>query len=161
MLHFACFAAFRESEATPERTAFVQFRRALLAHQLDKVLFERVTAQLKAQAIVVKTGTIVDATIIASASEGDDDARWVKHKNKAAMHGFKAHVAADADAALIEDVEVTAANVNDGRAGPAVLPDDPGQVFADSAYRGAHFGDAVRAKGGTPCIVADPYVGPR
>lgn len=151
---FRLFCGFSQSEATPERTAFVRFRRALLTHQLDKVLFERVTAQLKAQAIVVKTGTIVDATIITSASEGDDDARWVKHKNKAAMHGFKAHVAADADAALIEDVEVTAANVNDGRAGPAVLPDDPGQVFADSAYRGAHFGDAVRAKGGTPRIVA-------
>ena len=34
------------------------------------------------------------------------------------------------------------------------MPDDPGEVFADSAYRGRHFGDAVRAKGGTPRIVA-------
>lgn len=36
----------------------------------------------------------------------------------------------------------------------AELPNDPGEVFADSAYRGRHFGDAVRAKGGTPRIVA-------
>ena len=151
---FRLFCGFSRTEATPERTAFVRFRRALLTHKLDKTLFERVTAQLKAQAITVKTGTIVDATIITSASEDDGDARWVKHKNKTAMHGYKAHVAADAKAALIEDVEVTAANVNDGRAGPSVLPDDPGEVFADSAYRGSHFGDAVRAKGGTPRIVA-------
>jgi len=49
---------------------------------------------------------------------------------------------------------VTSANVNDGRAGPDALPDDPGEVFADSAYRGSHFANAVRAKGGSPRIVA-------
>ena len=43
---------------------------------------------------------------------------------------------------------------NDGRAGPAALPDDPGEAFADSAYRGSHFRDAVHAKGGKPRIVA-------
>ena len=108
--------------------------------------------QLKAKAVRVKTGTIVDATIIPSASEGDDDARWVKHKGKPAVHGFKAHVGADADTALVEEVAVTPANVNDGRAGPEALPDAPGEVFADSAYRGAHFREAVCAKGGTPRI---------
>ncbi|HEY8128148.1 MAG TPA: transposase, partial [Hyphomicrobium sp.] len=41
-----------------------------------------------------------------------------------------------------------------GRAGPAALPDDPGEVFADSAYRGSYFSDAVHAKGGRPRIVA-------
>jgi len=77
----------------------------------------------------------------------------VKHKGKRAVHGFKAHVGADATTALVEKISVTPANVNDGRAGPDALPDDPGEVFADSAYRGAHFGDAVRAKGGTPRVV--------
>jgi IS5 family transposase len=48
---------------------------------------------------------------------------------------------------LVEQVAVTPANVNDSRAGPDALPDDPGEVFADSAYRGSHFGNAVRAKG--------------
>ncbi|WP_367398607.1 hypothetical protein [Sphingobium sp. OAS761] len=38
------------------------------------------TAQLKAKAVTIKTGTLVDATIITSASEQDDDSRWVKHK---------------------------------------------------------------------------------
>ena len=61
---------------------------------------------------------------------------------------------ADADTALVEEVAVTPANINDGRAGPAALPDTPGEVFADSAYRGAHFREAVRLKGGTPRIVA-------
>lgn len=151
---FRRFCGFSGTEATPERTAFVRFRKALIAQGLDRLLFERVTAQLKAKAITVKTGTLVDATIIASASESDDDARWVKHKGKRAVHGFKAHVGADADTAIVEEIAVTPANINDGRAGPDALPENPGEVFADSAYRGNHFRDAVRAKGGVPRIVA-------
>ena len=150
---FRRFCGFSGTEATPERTAFVRFRKLLVANGLDGSLFEAVTAQLKAKAVTVKTGTLVDATIIASASEQDGDGRWVKHKGKRAVHGFKAHVGADADTALVEKVSVTPANVNDGRAGPGALPDDPGEVCADSAYRGSHFGSAVRAKGGTPRIV--------
>lgn len=150
---FRRFCGFSGTEATPERTAFVRYRRLLVVHGLDRDLFDAVTVQLKAKAIKVKAGTLVDATIIASASEEDREARWVKHKGKAAVHGFKAHVGADATTALVEKISVTPANVNDGRAGPDALPDDPGDVFADSAYRGPHFGGAVRAKGGTPYVI--------
>ena len=151
---FRRFCGFSVNEATPERTDFVRFRKLLAARKLDRSLFETVTAQLKSKAITVKAGTLVDATIISSASEGDDDARWVKHKGKRAVHGFKAHVGADADTALVEEVSITAANINDGKAGPDALPDNPGEVFADSAYRGNHFRDAVRAKGGMARVVA-------
>lgn len=151
---FRRFCGFSGTEPTPERTAFVRFRKALVHQGLDRLLFEAVTAQLKARAITVKTGTIVDATIIASASEEDGDGRWVKHKGKKAVHGFKAHVGADASTALVEKIAVTSANVNDGRAGPEALPDDPGEVFADNAWRGAHFSEAVRARGGTARVVA-------
>ena len=120
---FRRFCGFSGNEATPERTTFVRFRRALIAHGLDRVLFESVTAELKARAITVKAGTLVDATIIASASEADGDGRWVKHRGRAAVHGFKAHVGADATTALVEKISVTPANVNDGRAGPGALPD--------------------------------------
>ncbi len=151
---FRRFCGFAAHEPTPERTAFVRFRRALIALSLDRSLFEAVTGQLKKRAITIKTGTLVDATIIASASKDDDEARWVKHRGRGAMHGFKAHVGADADTALVEQVSVTPANVNDGREGAAALPDDPGDVFADSAYRGQHFTQVVRAKGGVPRVAA-------
>ncbi len=151
---FRRFCGFSANEATPGRTAFVRYRKLLAARKLDRPLFETVTAQFKSKAITVKTGTLVDATIISSASEGDDDARWVKHKGKRAVHGFKAHVGADADTALIEEVSITSANINDGKAGPDALPDNPGEVFADSAYRGNHFCDAVRAKGDVARVVA-------
>lgn len=93
--------------------------------------------------------------LIASASEEDDDARWVKHKGKRAVHGFKAYVGADADTALVEEISITSANINAGKAGPEALPDNPGEVFADSAYRGNHFRDAVLAKGGVPLSMAE------
>ena len=151
---FRRFCGFCGTEPVPERTAFVRFRRALAATGLDRAVFEAVTAQLKAQAVTVKTGTIVDATIIASASDDDTQARWVKHKTKPAVHGFKAHAGADAGTALVGEVSVTPANVHDGRAGFAALPQNPGEVFADSAYRGQVFAEAVRTRGGTPRIVA-------
>ena len=104
----------------------------------------------QARAIRVKTGTLVDATIIASASEDDGEARWVKHKGKPAVHGFKAHVGADADTALVEEIAVTPANINDGKAGPNALPDAParsslripieaGGVFRSEAGRAFRF----------------------
>ncbi|TWB47367.1 transposase-like protein DUF772 [Rhizobium sp. ERR 922] len=94
---FRRFCGFSRSEPTPERTAFVRFRKALIAYGLDKTLFDEVTRQLKAKAIEVKTGTLVDATIIASISEAatnalhlrfDDEGHWVKHKGRRAVHGF-------------------------------------------------------------------------
>ena len=106
---FRRYCGFSMSEATPERTTFVRFRKALVTEALDKALFDAITAQLKTKTIRVKTGTLVDATIIASASEEDGEARWVKHKGRAAVHGFKAHVGADADTALVEEVAITPA----------------------------------------------------
>lgn len=120
---FRSFCGFSSSEATPERTAFVRFRRALIRHGLDRTLFDTVTVELKTRSITVKTGSLVDATIITSASETDGDGRWVNHKGRTAVHGFKAHVGADATTALVEKVSVTPANVNDGRAGPQAIPD--------------------------------------
>jgi len=80
---FRRYCGFSTSEATPERTTFVRFRKALVTQALDEALFDEITAQLKAKAIRVKTGTLVDATVIASASEEDGEARWVKHKGRA------------------------------------------------------------------------------
>jgi len=101
---FRRFCGFACSEATPERPNIVRYRATLNANGLDRALFEAVTAQLMARAIKVKTGTLVIAKIIASASEGDG--RWVKHKGKPAVHGFKAHVGGDATTALVERVSI-------------------------------------------------------
>ena len=132
---FRRFCGFSAGEATPERTAFVRFRRELVKRSLDVVLFAVVTRQLDEKSVMVKTGTLVDATIIASASIArDDEARWVGHRRKGPVHGYKAHVATDADGGIVRRIEMTPANVNDGRMLATVLPPEPGEVYADLAY---------------------------
>ncbi|MEM9439907.1 MAG: IS5 family transposase [Pseudomonadota bacterium] len=151
---FRRFCGFARAEPTPERTAFVRFRKELLRHGLDQSLFDAITEQLKAKAIRVKTGTMVDATVVGSASQNDQDAKWSGHRSRKSVHGYKAHVGADADTALVEKLSVTPGNAHDGRSGDAALPDNSGDVYADSAYRGDAFRSAVRARGGAPRVVA-------
>jgi IS5 family transposase len=55
---------FAAHEPTPERTAFVRFRRELVRRGLDRVLFEAITRQLEAKGVIVRTGTLVDATLV-------------------------------------------------------------------------------------------------
>jgi hypothetical protein len=102
----------------------------------------------------------VDATVIASATHRDEGAAWAGHKRRKAIHGFKAPVAADADTALVEESTVTPGNVNDGRAGGEVLPDDPGDGYADSAYRGPAFASAVQSRRRVPARGPNRRVGP-
>ena len=74
---FRRFCGFSATEPTPERTAFVRFRAELVRRGLDSALFEAVRRQLEAKGVAVRTGTLVDATLIASASiRHDDEARW-------------------------------------------------------------------------------------
>ena len=54
---------------------------------------------------------------------------------------------------------MTAGNVHDGRAGVTIIPDDSGEVFADSACRGAQFAEAVRARGGVARVAPTHYRG--
>ena len=151
---FRRFCGFARTEATPERTAFVRFRRELLRHGLDQVLFDAIVAQLRGRAVRVKTGTLVDASVVGSASRDDAEAGWAGHSRRKAVHGYKVHVGADAETALVEELAVTPGNVHDGNHGASTLPPDPGEVYADSAYRGRRFAEAVRARGGTPRIAA-------
>ena len=130
---FRRFCGFSSEEETPERTAFVRFRKELVRRGLDRALFDAVVRQLKRQGVAVKTGTLIDATVIGSASHRDTEAAWAGHRRRQAIHGYKAHVGADADTALVEEIAVTPGNVHDGRAGGDALPDDPGDVYADSA----------------------------
>ena len=151
---FRRFCGFALDEPTPERTAFVRFRRELIARCLDRVLFEAVTAQLEARGVVVQTGTLVDATLIGSASiKTDEEARWAGHRRKKPVHGYKAHVATDEAARLVRSVEITTANLHDGTMLEALLPQHPGDVYGDSAYAAGRFTDVIRARGGTARVV--------
>ena len=146
---FRRFCGFSRDEARPERTAFVRFRRELVEQGLDQSLFEVITGDLEAKGARVRKGTLIDATVIGSASKGDREAAWVRHRSRAPAHGYKAHIAADKDTGLISNVETTPANEADVSIAPALLPDAPGEVYADKAYDALSLEKAILAKGGT------------
>jgi IS5 family transposase len=151
---FRRFCGFSGCEPTPERTAFVRFRVELVARGLDRALFEAITRQLATKGVAVRTGTLVDATLIASASiRRDDEARWAGHRNRQPVHGYKAHVATDQAAGLILGVAVTSANVHDAAQLDAVLPAEPGDVYGDSAFNGSRVQATIAARGGRALIV--------
>jgi IS5 family transposase len=141
---------FARDEATPERTAFVRFRRQLVEHGLDQSLFAAIARDLERKGACVRKGTLIDATVIGSASKGDQDAAWAKHKSRAPAHGYKAHIAADKDTGLSRDVEVTLGNEADVNVPPMIIPDGPGEVCADRAYDALSVAAAIEAKGWNP-----------
>jgi transposase, IS5 family len=151
---FRRFCGFAAHEPTPERTAFVRFRRELVARGLDRVLFEAVTRQLEAKGVMVRTGTLVDATLIPSASiHRDGEARWARHRRRKPTHGYKALAATDEGAGLVRSVEVGTANIHDAAELAAVLPSEPGEVYGDSAFGGTRSAEGIQAKGGVPAVV--------
>jgi IS5 family transposase len=69
------------------------------------------------------------------------------------VHGYKAHIATDQDAVLIEAVEVTTANVHDAALLAALLASVPGDVYGDSAFAGRNCERLILAGGGIPLTV--------
>lgn len=131
---FRRFCGFSQGEATPERTAFVRFRRELVRRGLDEKLFRAVVRQLEDRGLVVRTGTLVDATVIRAASKGDGEAGWNVYSGPGPVKGYKAHVATDEAGGIVRKLTVTPANTHDAHGLAPVLGRHPGRVFADTAY---------------------------
>lgn len=164
---FRRFCGFSSGEATPERTAFVRFRRALARRRLDKVLFSEVVRQLDARGLTVRTGSLVDAEawraigssampkVIRAASEADPGAGWCVYggPRRTPVKGYKAHVATDEAGGIVRRIAVTPANVADARGAAGLLGRWPGRVWADSAYDQGPLKARIRKGRGEPMIV--------
>jgi IS5 family transposase len=150
---FRRFCGFASSEAVPERTAFVRFRRELVRRRLEKPLFNEVVRQLDARGLTVRTGTLVDATMVRAASRDDGQAGWKAYGKDAPVKGYKAHVATDEGGDIVRKVVVTAANVPDARGMGRLLDRHPGRVWADSAYDQGPIKEMIRRRRGEPKIV--------
>jgi IS5 family transposase len=102
-----------------------------------------VNAVLASKGLLLKTGTIVDATLIAAPSStknstGERDPEMHQTKKGNQWHfGMKAHIGVDAESGLVHTVIGTAANVNDVTQGHALLHGEEIEVYADAGYQGA------------------------
>jgi len=129
-------------EAVPDATTLLKFRHLLEAHDLTEVIFAEVGALLSERKLLMREGTIVDATIIAAPSstknarkERDPEMHQTKKGNQW-YFGMKAHIGVDAQSGLVHSVSGTAANVADIAQTHALLHGEEQDAYADAGYLG-------------------------
>jgi transposase, IS5 family len=107
------------AEGVPDATTLLKFRRLLETHDLCQGLFTAINADLAARGLLLREGTLVDATLIAAppstknAQKQRDPEMHQTKKGNPWYFGMKAHIGADRDSQLVHTVVVTAANVAD------------------------------------------------
>jgi IS5 family transposase len=126
----------------PDESTILRFRHMLEAHGLGQQILATVNAKLIDRGLMLKTGTVVDATLIAAPSStkndtGERDPEMHQTKKGNQWHfGMKAHIGVDAESGLVHTVTTTAANAHDVTQAHALLHGQEEVVFADSGYRG-------------------------
>jgi len=129
-------------EGVPDATTLLKFRRLLETHDLCKGLFTSINADLTARGLLLREGTLVDATLIAAPpstknkEKKRDSEMHQTRKGNQWYFGMKAHIGADRDSKLVHTVVVTAANVSDITKTAELLHGQEKQVHADAGYTG-------------------------
>ena len=137
------FARLSLSEPIPDETTILNFRHLLESNELAPEILSRVNAYLARKGLLLKRGSIVDATIIAAPSstknaEGQRDPEMHQTKKGNQWHfGMKAHIGVDADSGLVHTVTTTAANEADVEQIAELLHGKEAVVHADAGYNGA------------------------
>ena len=126
----------------PDESTILRFRHLLEAHNLSIQILATVNATLTAKGLLLKSGTVVDATLIVAPSStknssGERDPEMHQTKKGNQWHfGMKAHIGVDAASGLVHTVVGTAANVNDVTQASALVYEEESDVFADAGYQG-------------------------
>jgi transposase, IS5 family len=126
----------------PDATTLLKFRRLLETNNLCRGLFEAINADLAARGLLLREGTLVDATLIAAPPSTKNKERrrdpemHQTRKGNQWHFGMKAHIGADRDSKLVHTVVVTAAHVADITKTEELLHGQEKQVHADAGYTG-------------------------
>ena len=129
-------------QEAPDATTLLKFRRLLEEHELTKQAFLSINDLLSEQGLMMKEGSIVDATIIAapSSTKNADNARDPEmHQTKKGNDwhfGMKAHIGVDVHSGAVHTLETTPANHADINKAHALLHGNERLVFADAGYQG-------------------------
>jgi len=129
-----------EGEPVPDETTILNFRRLLEQHQLTSELFEEVNEFLRDKGLLLKGGSIVDATIISAPSstknreKSRDSQMSSTKKGNTWRFGMKVHVGVDAKSGLAHTVKVTTAKEHDITVLPNLVREDDRAVFGDKGY---------------------------
>lgn len=129
-------------EGAPDATTLLKFCRLLEVHQLTERIFAAINVHLADKGLLLKEGTVVDATIIAAPSstknqsEGRDPEMHQPKRGNIWHFGMKVHIGADAQSGLVHTLVTTAANVNDVTQAHRLLHGKEAVAFGDAGYKG-------------------------
>lgn len=143
-LSFRRFCGFSLEDATPDETTFVRFRAVLAERRVAEKLFGEVGRQLEQRGLVLKTGTLIDASLIEAQvsrpagrsgerSVLDPDADWTR-RGGTSHFGYKVHLGVDQGTGIVRGAVMTSAKVNDTVPADALVQGDEQAVYADKAY---------------------------
>jgi IS5 family transposase len=129
-------------EAAPDATTLLKFRRLLEDQGLTGVIFETIRDHLAREGLLLREGTLVDATLIAAppSTKNRDQARdpdmHQAKKGNQWHFGMKAHIGVDLDSGLVHTVLTTPANVNDVTQAHGLLHGQETVALGDAGYQG-------------------------
>jgi IS5 family transposase len=164
-LSFKRFTGLSFEEAVPDHTVLNRFRNRLITEKLIEKLFAELDGQLENAGLILKRGSMLDATLIESASappspdtpSHDPDARITRRQGKIGFtFGYKAHVGVDQGSGLIRVAITTPANVNDTVVADELIRGDERSVWADAAYDTHARRARLKAQGVKPRIARRP-----
>lgn len=124
----------------PDETTILNFRHLLEKHALTERLFVEVNRHLADQGITLRSGTLVDATIIDAPSSTKNDAKArdpemsSTKKGNDWYFGMKAHVGVDAESGIVHSLVTTTAKVHDSQVWDELLHGEETSVWADKGY---------------------------
>jgi IS5 family transposase len=162
---FQRFVGLSLEDAVPDHSVLNRFRNRLVEEGLLEKLFGELDRQLEKAGVILKRGTMLDASLIEAVSapprEGrpsaDPDARFAKRQGKSgSTFGYKAHVGVDEGSGLIRSLITTPANVNDTVPADALIRGDEKVVWADAAYDTHARRARLKAEGRKPRIARRP-----
>lgn len=128
------------TQKVPDETTVLHFRHVLEKHQLAVAIFQKVRTQLEERGLLMKSGTIVDATLLAASSstknqKRERDPEMSSTRKGTTWHfGMKAHIGVDAKSGLVHHVHTTTASMHDSQVVTELLHGEEDALVGDSAY---------------------------
>lgn len=135
------------SEAAPDETTVLNFRHLLERYNLQVKMFNKVNRLLEKKGLILKKGTITDATIITAPSStknrsGKRDPEMSSTKKGNNWYfGMKAHTGTDKDSGIVHTLRITTASAHDSQMFDSLLHGQEREVYGDKAY---HNSDKAR-----------------
>jgi transposase, IS5 family len=162
-LSFRRFAGLPLAEGVPDHSSIGGFREQLAKRGLAARVLAEVNRQLDAKGLIIRRGTLIDASIIEAAvrppagdagevSPRDPDAGWTK-KNGRSRFGYKAPAAVDEGSGLVRQAVMTPADVHDSVVADERVQGDEAAVYADKAYDDAAQRARLKARGIKPQLM--------